>query len=561
MTPYRISDRDDWTFVYTSTTDGAAGGAAFGIASGELWAWGNNTAGSLGDGTTTQRPDPIRIGMRDDWEMVSSDLFATMGIAGGELWAWGSSAQGTLGLGTPSGNIHNPVRVGDEYDWTHISVGSEHSLGVRNGELWGWGRNSFGQLGNGTTATSYLPVRIGERDDWEHVSAARNDNAMAWQLGRSSWGVAGGELLAWGRNHLGQLGNGTTIDSHVPVYIGQRDGWTWVSGGSAHAFGIVDGELWGWGQNGFWQLGDGTTTQRNSPIRIPDLAPLAAPTGLQLAQTGTSITATWNAVTNATGYLVRVNGGSWTTNTGNLNTASTFDVNPPGTYEVEVVAVGTGWANSPVVSDSLVATTYFGNLEALVELHSQINAADYYQNTAWDHFQTTLAAAQHMLGNRNGITQAQVSQMITDLTTARNALTPFIAPPSPLDNVSYNDGWLYFDDSGDYDFRIYVNGDHRTTVQESPVYIGNWTMSDGNNVITIVRVEDGRRSLPSNPVNVYREAGTNNGGGDPGGEPPAPNWFGENWPWLLAGAGALGLLILLLLLLLLLRRRERVGEQ
>ena len=200
-----------------------------------------------------------------------------------------------------------------------------------------------------------------------------------------------------------------------------------------------------------------------------------------------------------------------------------------------------------------LALVNFTTLETLVYNHAQINPADYYQNAEWTTFQTTLTDAQYILQNRDGITQDQVNQMITDLTTARNALTPFIAPPPPPSYINrpYGSDYIYFDDTNGDNFRVYVNGNHQRTITSSPLYTGDLTLVDGNNSITIVVVVDGRASAPSAPINIYREA-------DPNQEPNEPGFFSENWPWFLAGVGGLGLLALLALSLLLLRRRETV---
>ena len=73
-------------------------------------------------------------------------------------------------------------------------------------------------------------------------------------------------MWAWGWNAYGQLGDGTTIDRHVPTLIRNRFGFTSVSGGGLHSLGrMADGTVWARGWNGVGQLGDGSTTDHHRP--------------------------------------------------------------------------------------------------------------------------------------------------------------------------------------------------------------------------------------------------------------------------------------------------------
>ena len=143
----------------------------------------------------------------------------------------------------------------------NIVMVSDRAAISMNGILWAWGSNHRGLLGDGTTISRHSPVRIGAATNWVSVSAGCSHTV----------GVrTDGTLWAWGENWDGQLGDGTTISRHSPVRIGAATNWVSMSAGSSnHTVGVkTDGTLWAWGENWHGQLGDGTTTNRQSPVQI-----------------------------------------------------------------------------------------------------------------------------------------------------------------------------------------------------------------------------------------------------------------------------------------------------
>jgi len=228
--------------------------------SGALWAWGNNLAGQLGDGTTTDKYVPVMIGEGNDWKQVAAGKEHTLAIKkDGTLWAWGGNNWGQLGDGTTM-EKHAPVQIDTATNWQEISAGWGHSLAIKSdGTLWAWGRNSEGQLGAGTDTNIYSPVQIGKDLDWKTIEGGYY----------SSWAVRNdGTLWAWGDNEYGQLGDGTTSNKKIPFQIGTDWKWEKVSGGM-HTMAIKkDGTLWGWGYNSGGQLGDGTTENKLNPVQI-----------------------------------------------------------------------------------------------------------------------------------------------------------------------------------------------------------------------------------------------------------------------------------------------------
>ena len=200
-----------------------------------LYAWGQNSSGQLGDGTTISRSSPTRSVSFTDWISASAGREHSLGVrANGTIWAWGRNSYGQLGNNIASIiNQSSPVSViGGFTDWISASAGGYHSIGVRaNGTLWAWGSNGFGQLGNNTVISNRSPVlAVGGFTDW--ISASAGDD--------HSLGVrANGTLWAWGRNGSGRLGDGTTIPKSSPVsVVGGFTDWVSVSAGSFHNIGV-----------------------------------------------------------------------------------------------------------------------------------------------------------------------------------------------------------------------------------------------------------------------------------------------------------------------------------
>jgi len=129
--------------------------------------------------------------------------------------------------------------------------------------LYGWGRNNIGQVGDGTTVARSSPVQIGDSNTWSKLSGGTFNSAAI---------KTDGTLWSWGQNTYGQLGDGTVVNKSSPIQVGALTTWSVISchlasPGSCNAI-KTDGTLWSWGSNSYGQFGDNTTVNKSSPIQI-----------------------------------------------------------------------------------------------------------------------------------------------------------------------------------------------------------------------------------------------------------------------------------------------------
>jgi alpha-tubulin suppressor-like RCC1 family protein len=322
------NDRDDLAFAVAAPPAPAASrkprrvaaGNGFSLAvrpDGTVWAWGDNSSGSLGDGTSTHRATPVQVSGLTNVKAVAAGMSHSLALrADGTVWAWGFNQHGQLGDGTTTAR-YSPVQVPGLTDIIAVSAGHSHSLALRNdGTMWAWGNNSDGQLGDGTTTARYSPVKVKKLampmevpavaiDAGGYHSLALDASGMVWSWGDNATGQLGdgtftdrtapgpvgwltgvhaisagsvhslalrenGSVFAWGNGQEGQLGNNTTTvfqPTHVPVWL---QGAVEIEAGFLHNLARTnDGKVWAWGRNSTGQLGDGTTTMRIVPVTIP----------------------------------------------------------------------------------------------------------------------------------------------------------------------------------------------------------------------------------------------------------------------------------------------------
>jgi len=103
----------------------------------------------------------VQVGSDNHWFAVAAGGAHTLAIKQDRsLWAWGSNSDGQLGDGTTT-NAYLPEQIGTATNWVSVAAGRSHSIAVDiDGKMWVWGRNAEGQLGNGTAIPLLIPTLL-----------------------------------------------------------------------------------------------------------------------------------------------------------------------------------------------------------------------------------------------------------------------------------------------------------------------------------------------------------------------------------------------------------------
>lgn len=282
-TPVKVTDLSNVTAI------GGNAGHTCAITTGHVKCWGGNNYGQLGDGPTDNQSSPVSVpGVTTAVQVAGSDSHTCALLASGRVTCWGDNSSGELGDGTitppPGGGggetpgiaksdvsiagsdagAVGPVMVKDLTDATAITVGSDFSCALRaGGSVQCWGYNGYGQLGDGTTDTSAVPVAVqGLAGKVVQVDAGWY-NACAL--------LEGGTLQCWGPDRMMQATPPTTL-ADVPnlrsVSVGSHYGDCGLT---------TQGTVSCWGENVWGQYGNGSVDYNlHDPAEVSGLSDVVA---------------------------------------------------------------------------------------------------------------------------------------------------------------------------------------------------------------------------------------------------------------------------------------------
>ncbi len=263
---------DQFTGDATAISVGA-GHACLLTGSGGVRCWGWNADGQLGDGTMTERSEPVDVrGLTSGVTAIEAgDGFTCALTAARDVLCWGANGSGQLGDGSALGDRPTaqhratPGQVaGLPPGITDLTVGGDHACALTaSGAAMCWGEGYDGALGDPTLTATSLPVAVGgATTPFVALNAGEGRHTCALTATGAAW--------CWGANWSGQLGDGTTNSSATPVAVhGLAHPVASIAAGGGHTCAaLTTGDVQCWGDNGDGQLGDRTETGSVTPVDV-----------------------------------------------------------------------------------------------------------------------------------------------------------------------------------------------------------------------------------------------------------------------------------------------------
>lgn len=275
-TPASVAAADSVTAVAAAPYHSCA------IMNKQVWCWGKNNLGQLGDGTTTDRAGAVRV-IKESGGLplqnataVDASVGHSCAIVDKQVWCWGSNFEGKLGVSSADTESLGAVQVqvaggGALSNVTAIALGYHFSCAISNAQIWCWGDNQEGEIGDGTTSAANNGAVLADYGG----TALTNVTKIA--AGRKFvCAISAGVVYCWGANNVGQLGRGSVTGApgyeldatHVRQEgsLSPLTGATDISAGWEHACGVFAKQVYCWGENSAGQLGvnDKTITFHSS---------------------------------------------------------------------------------------------------------------------------------------------------------------------------------------------------------------------------------------------------------------------------------------------------------
>ncbi|MFN7471765.1 MAG: RCC1 domain-containing protein, partial [Roseiflexaceae bacterium] len=238
---------------------------------GKVFCWGDNTYGQLGDGTTTDSATPV--------EVTSLSLSATQievgddsscaKVGSGAFYCWGRNTS-QLGIAPiPGANVTTATQITALPTLRRIEMGEYHTCGINTtGSMFCWGENIYGQFGANGNGVAPVGGFSGLTNISDFATGSENTCVI----------VTGGTVYCAGNDSRGTLGNGDADSNGSDYESGMNQPWL-VSGitdavsismshqaRSACALLSTTNGVMCWGDNTYGQLGDGTTTNSAIPV-------------------------------------------------------------------------------------------------------------------------------------------------------------------------------------------------------------------------------------------------------------------------------------------------------
>ncbi|MBN2503956.1 MAG: InlB B-repeat-containing protein [Bacilli bacterium] len=271
-----------------------------------LFTWGYNSHGQLGNSTLFNSNLPIDI--TDNFSLVSGETITNVYAVDNRsfaitsdhnIFAWGNNERGELGDNSLYSrqlpvNITEYFTLGEEDFVDYLVLGGIHSMAVTaEGKIFTWGNNFHGQLGDGTGVRKLVPTDITnlfEFEAGEYVDQLVTDKGV---YAHNLLLTSSGRLFAWGFNLHGQIGDNSVEDSLLPVDItsnlelNETEKVEWIGAiNMRSAVYTSEGRVFNWGFNQSGQLANANAQDGLVPIDITEMFSLSESDGIKSIQMG-----------------------------------------------------------------------------------------------------------------------------------------------------------------------------------------------------------------------------------------------------------------------------------
>lgn len=237
---------------------------------GAVRCWGDNDFGQLGDGTTEDRPEGVTVqGLGSGAVAVAVGTRSSCALtAAGQVLCWGDNDLNQLGDNTTNDSLVPIQPQGLDSGVVDLFSSEVDVCALKgDGDLFCWGFGNEGLLGNGTKGRVPVPTKVSDLPAVRYLPPSIHDAFTLCVV------TATDTVFCWGRNNVGQVGNGTDGAQELSPVQATITGVDTVAVGNAHTCALKkDGSVACWGWNDFGQVGEGTpTTIKSTPVTVTAL--------------------------------------------------------------------------------------------------------------------------------------------------------------------------------------------------------------------------------------------------------------------------------------------------
>ncbi|MES2179879.1 MAG: hypothetical protein V4550_18605 [Gemmatimonadota bacterium] len=240
------------------------------------WCWGVNTFGQVGSGDVINHEVAVKVAGGRTFSSITAGLLHACALTdAGEAWCWGHNLDSELGTGTAVNSLV-PVQVSGGSVFKSISAGGGYTCGIaKDDSAYCWGSNAAGQLGVGDTERRLTPAKVLGGLTFASIQAGKGNSTLLPTCGVT----LAGDAYCWGYNEYAQLGASTsetcvyrgtpTPCATTPIRVTGLGKVTSIGGSTRHSCAVTtDKQIYCWGDNARGELGNGSTRASSVPVKV-----------------------------------------------------------------------------------------------------------------------------------------------------------------------------------------------------------------------------------------------------------------------------------------------------